>query len=126
MENKTLHWLEQSDYDADTAKYMFDGGRYFYAVFMCHLAIEKALKGLYFEKTKNIPPKTHNLIWLLNEMNLMPPQEKGQFIVKINSASVVTRYPENLKEIKKQYTKDIVKEFLENTNEVLKWIKTQC
>ena len=28
----------------DTAAYMFRGGRYMYTVFMCHLAIEKALK----------------------------------------------------------------------------------
>jgi len=26
---------------------MFSSGRYFYAVFMCHLSIEKSLKGLY-------------------------------------------------------------------------------
>jgi len=24
---------------------MYEGGRYFYAVFMCHLSVEKALKG---------------------------------------------------------------------------------
>jgi len=27
-------WLKQSDYDMETAEYMFQGGRYFYAVFM--------------------------------------------------------------------------------------------
>ena len=30
----------------DTATYMHEGGRHIYAVFMCHLSIEKALKGL--------------------------------------------------------------------------------
>ena len=40
-------WFRQSDYDYDTAMFMHESGRYFYAVFMCHLSIEKALKGLY-------------------------------------------------------------------------------
>ena len=44
MSNKHEEWLKQADYDMDTAELMFSGGRYFYAVFMCHLSIEKALE----------------------------------------------------------------------------------
>ncbi len=29
-------WFLQADYDLDTAQYMFDGGRCFYCIFMCH------------------------------------------------------------------------------------------
>jgi len=42
-----MEWLKQAEYDLETAEYLFSGGRYLYSVFMCHLAIEKALKGLY-------------------------------------------------------------------------------
>ena len=34
-------WLKQSEYDMGIAKAMLKTGRYIYAVFMCHLAIEK-------------------------------------------------------------------------------------
>jgi HEPN domain-containing protein len=44
MVRRTEEWLRQADYDIDAAEYMYQGGRYVYAVFMCHLAIEKALK----------------------------------------------------------------------------------
>ncbi|MBX3058439.1 MAG: HEPN domain-containing protein [Anaerolineae bacterium] len=37
---------------------MFSNGRYFYVVFMCHLAIEKALKGLCSQVHNQAPPKT--------------------------------------------------------------------
>ena len=47
---------------------MFKEDRYFYAIFMCHLAIEKALKGLYQLKLEQVPPKTHNLIYLLDSL----------------------------------------------------------
>jgi HEPN domain-containing protein len=39
-------WLLQSDYDITTAEAMYESGRYFYAVFMCHLSLEKCLKGM--------------------------------------------------------------------------------
>jgi HEPN domain-containing protein len=125
VDKKTGQWLEQSDYDMNTAEYMFTGGRYFYAVFMCHLSIEKALKGLYYEKLKKVPPRTHNLISLANELEIKLPEEEGKFVVKINSASIVTRYPEDLEELKKQYTKDVVKDMLEKAKKVIKWIKAQ-
>ena len=67
MDKKILEWLKQADYDMDTAEFMCRGGRYFYAVFMCHLAIEKALKGLYQRNLQETPPKTHNLIYLLSK-----------------------------------------------------------
>lgn len=47
MPKEPDEWLRQAEYDMETAEFMLNGGRYFYAVFMCHLAIEKALKGLY-------------------------------------------------------------------------------
>src|SRR3990167_9354454 len=62
MVKKPEEWLNQADYDMDTSEYMFNGGRYIYAVFMCHLSIEKALKGLYQNRYSKIPPKTHNLL----------------------------------------------------------------
>ncbi|PIP38929.1 MAG: hypothetical protein COX19_09905 [Desulfobacterales bacterium CG23_combo_of_CG06-09_8_20_14_all_51_8] len=66
MSDKHEEWLKQADYDMDTADAMFRSGRYFYAVFMCHLSIEKSLKGLYTKVLDEIPPKTHNLLYLQN------------------------------------------------------------
>ncbi len=125
MDSRAKEWLKQSDYDLETAKFMASGGRYFYSVFMCHLSIEKALKGLYEEKIDKIPPKTHNLILLMNKMNIKPKKKLGIFLVKLNEASITTRYPESLEEIQKNYTEDFVKEMVINTEEVLKWIRKQ-
>ncbi|MCL0094232.1 HEPN domain-containing protein, partial [Dehalococcoidia bacterium] len=38
---------------------MLQSGRYVYVIFMCHLSIEKTLKGILTEETSTIPPKTH-------------------------------------------------------------------
>ena len=125
MEKRTVEWINHSDYDMDTAVYMYDGGRYIYAVFMCHLAIEKALKGLYYEKHLSIPPKSHNLIYLLNQMGIKPPPDHGKFIVKINEASIPTRYPQNLVKLQKVYSKAVVDDILTQGREVVAWIKMQ-
>ncbi len=104
---------------------MHKGGRHIYAVFMCHLAIEKALKGLYYEKKRKIPPKSHNLVYLLNEIGINPPKVPGRFIVKLGEASIPTRYPENLAKLQQIYSEAVVKNVLLEGQEVIIWIKEQ-
>lgn len=125
MSEKHEEWLKQADYDMDTADAMFSSGRYFYAVFMCHLSIEKSLKGLYSKKLHEVPPKTHNLIYLLNKIGKKPDQKLEKFITKLNTASVATRYPDDLAKIQSAYTEEITKEMIEKSKDALKWVKTQ-
>ena len=117
-------WLEQSEYDIDTADAMLRTGRYFYAVFMCHLSIEKALKGVYQFKQNDLQPKTHNLIRLLHKSNIAPNESVFRFIVKLNEASVATRYPEDIKVISVQYDRSKALEIITQTKETLQWIKS--
>lgn len=118
-----MSW-KQADYDLETADFMFKGGRFFYTVFMCHLSIEKALKGLYHKKLDEIPPKTHNLVYLINKVGFKPPEEIGRFLVRLNQARIVTRYPEDLALLQREYTQTIVKEMLSKTRGTLEWIRT--
>ena len=125
MSKNPQEWLKQADYDIKTAEIMFDNKRYFYAVFMCHLSIEKALKGLYLERLKEIPPKVHNLVYLLNKIGFKPSEPTGKFLIKLNEASIVTRYPEELDKLQKDFTQPVVKDILLKSKEALEWIKTQ-
>lgn len=118
-------WLKQSEYDFDTARYMHDGKRFYYAVFMCHQSVEKALKGLFQNKTGKIPEKTHSLVYLLNQMQLKPEEKIAKLIIKLNAANVMVRYPEDIEKLSKEYDAEKVGKILERCEEVLKWIKTQ-
>jgi len=82
------------------------GGRYFYAVFLCHLAVEKALKGCYYERLGKVPPKVHNLVYLLTEMEMRPLSDVGRFMVRLNEANITTRYPKSLEKVTAAYTED--------------------
>jgi len=120
-----LEWFKQADYDLATAKVMFKSRRYIYTVFMCHLSIEKALKGLYGKILTNEPPKIHDLINLLDKIQLAVPLELKDFIGQINQMSIVTRYPDNLSNLQKVLSHKTAYNILTHTNEVLKWLKKE-
>ena len=50
MKSMTEHWLNLAEYDLETARAMLQSERYLYVTFMCHLTLEKALKGLIAEQ----------------------------------------------------------------------------
>jgi len=111
------------DYDLATAQQMFKAGRYVYVIFMCHLAVEKSLKAVIFAKTKKLPPKTHDLIYLINLGDIKLASDLLDFVGIINNAGVMTRYPEDLSNLIANYPKEIVKEYLTKTTKVIKCIK---
>ncbi len=123
MKKETLNWLKMVEYDVKTAEQMFETGRYVYVIFMCHLAIEKALKAVVCEETNKIPPKTHDLIYLINSGNIELPGDLLDFIGIINNAAIVTRYPEDMVKLVSSYPKSAAKKYLENMLEVIKCIK---
>jgi len=116
-------WFKQADYDLDTAEFMFSGERYFYSVFMCHLSIEKSLKGLYIRKFKDAPPKTHNLLYLLEFIDPDLPEDMYDFVFTLNRVSVMTRYPDNLQKMLEEYNKEKTNEILGKSKELLRWLK---
>jgi len=123
MDKYSESFKESAEYDLKTAENMLNDGRFIYVVFMCHLAIEKMLKAIAAQATKKIPPKTHNLIYLIKLANLNLPQNLFDFITKINNASIVTRYPEDFSELIEAYPENVAKDYLDNTKEVIKCLR---
>ena len=118
-------WLLQADYDMETAEANLKTDRYIYVVFMCHLAIEKALKGAWFKKFEKDPPRTHSLTFLIDAVELEIPDEMAPYLMQLTTVSVPTRYPEQLQELQKVYDEDRTRKILNRGKEVLEWIKTQ-
>lgn len=112
-----------SEYDIGTAEHMLSTGRYLYVIFMCHLALEKILKAHVTEVTKEVPRKTHDLLYLVEKVNLKVPREYLDFIGKINNTSVPTRYPEDLQSLLKEFPKNVAEDYLQRTKEVIAWLQ---
>jgi HEPN domain-containing protein len=121
-----LEWLNQSEYDLDTAQDMIDSGRYIYAAFMCHLAVEKALKALVVKQTGNAPPKVHNLVYLMELAGAVLEDDDLRFLGRLGSAGVATRYPEDLGRALKQYPPAVAREYLEKARNLVRCLKQQA
>ena len=65
------------------------------------------------------------MIYLLNEIGIKPPENQGRFVVKLNEASIPTRYPENLGNLQRAYNEIVVRDLLVKTKELIQWIKNQ-
>jgi len=118
-------WFFQSDYDLETASYMLQSGRNVYCMFMCHLSLEKALKGLFVKQLNQFPPKLHDLMYFVDKMELTPEETIRNFMLWLNRMGITTRYPEDLRSMIRLYTSEQTKDILQQTKKVLQWIKMQ-
>ena len=123
MRKETSNWLKMVEYDIATAAQMLKTGRYVYVIFMCHLAIEKELKAVVCEETNKLPPKTHDLIYLLGLGRIKLSDDLLDFVGIINNAGVVTRYPEDLAKLVSSYPKTVAKKYLDKTIRVIRCVK---
>jgi HEPN domain-containing protein len=124
MDKIAKNWVATSNYDIQTADAMYKAGRYLYVVFMSHLAIEKMLKALLAHKyPENVPPKIHNLINLSQRAEIALPENLNDFLQRLDNVSVVTRYPEDLRTLSKEFNQDTAKLILTDTKRMIKWLK---
>ena len=70
-----------------------------------------------------MPAKSHNLLYLMKKVNLELPSEYFDFINMINSASIPTRYPEDLEKALKNYPKSVARDYLQQTEGIISWLK---
>jgi HEPN domain-containing protein len=122
-------WLFQAQYDIDSAEHMLSGGRYIYAVFMAHLALEKALKGVYTFYLNIDPPRTHNLILLherienKNDLGLNPDQ--NEVIEFLNEKSIPSRYPDVLIKTLDEFKEEETVKLINDVKEIILCLKQQ-
>jgi HEPN domain-containing protein len=105
---------------------MYSTGRYIYAVFMSHLSIEKAFKGLWAKKFQEDAPRTHNLEYLREKLSInFPTQNLYDTILRLNKVCIPIRYPDDLQKISKEFPENITQSIINNTKDVLEWLKSQ-
>jgi HEPN domain-containing protein len=92
---------------------------------MCHLSLEKGLKGLFHNRTGEYPPKSHNLIFFVERIGLEISDEDLEFVFSLNKVSVPTRYPENLRDLIRDFNQGDTLAILNGSKKILTWIKKQ-
>jgi len=122
---KYEEWFFQSDYDLETAYQMLLSGRNIYCIFMCHLSLEKALKGLFIKRINEFPQKLHDLIYFVNRISLSLEDTNLNFLMWLNRMGIITRYPEDLRNMITLFTQEQTSNAYEQTKIIQQWIKQQ-
>lgn len=125
MLDSTRKWIDISDEDLSMAEISFEHGRYLHMTFFCQQSIEKALKGLYFEKKQQTPPRKHDLLALSASCELLDELsiEQKTFLATVSEYYIESRYPEDRANLAKTCTQEFAEQMLDETKEVLAWVK---
>ena len=118
----SMEWINQAGYDMETGQALLTAGRYIYCVFMCHLALEKALKAMYVTHYNKNAPKVHSLVYLAQSVKLQTTVEIRDFLENLDEISVPVRYPEELDVLLKGFSKEKTEEIFGKTKEALAWL----
>ena len=124
MNEVVSNWVRSSRYDIKTAEALYISRRYVYVIFMCHLAVEKALKAVVLDRRKKSAPKTHDLVRLVELSEITVPDRHRPIIAHLSEASVPTRYPEDMSKLVRYYNRSAAQRYLKETKELLRWLRT--
>ena len=113
------YWVDTAQNDWITVEALFDAKRYMHCLFWAHLVLEKLAKAHWVKTHEdNIPPKVHNVVWLLEESNVNLGEDTVHFLRKFNDFQLSGRYPDYTNNIYKKCTKEATYKQLEKIKEV--------
>jgi len=101
------YWLQTAEDNISTAQSMLLSGHYDWSLFVGHLALEKVLKALVVKHTETTPPKIHDLVKLSRLANVTLSKEQEEYLFVVNTFNLEARYPEYLREMNKNVTKEV-------------------
>ncbi len=124
MRKEIKNWSDQANDDFDSAKFNFNGKKFYVAAFLCQQAVEKALKALFLYEKKGEVPQSHSLIYLAT--NTSVPKSFYSFLKELTPKFIDTRYPDASVDLPSRiYDEENTKRILDKTKDVLAWIKNQ-
>ena len=115
-------WLRQAKRDLRAAEHLLAGGFYPHATVIAHLAVEKALKGLYRARLDRHPPVTHDLQYLAERTALTVPADLREALDLLRNESILRLYPDRAFEDAPDYGCEHARERVTAAHALLNWI----
>jgi HEPN domain-containing protein len=120
IQKQIKYWINGAEDDIVTAELLIREKRNLHGLFFCHLVIEKAIKAHLVKRTKDVAPRTHNLVLLSENAELDFDEDTQIFLGILMKYQLQGRYPEYSPVLPEQI---IVNEYFTKTKELLKWLK---
>lgn len=122
LKKQIEYWINTAEDDLSTAELLILNKKYLHGLFFCHLCIEKAIKAHVVRVSNNVPPKVHNLAFLLGLTDLSLSEEDKDFCAILMTYMLEGRYPElypSIPSIEK------LNEYLLKTKILFQWLKAK-
>lgn len=116
-------WLRSATEDLATAESLFKLKRYNFALFCCHLVIEKILKALFIKNKDQYPLVSHDLVKIARRADLDLTQEVINQLAEITTFNVEARYDIDKTKLYKKATKSFTKKYMMLTFSLFKDFK---
>jgi HEPN domain-containing protein len=116
------YWRTGGDEDFAAAESLLEKGHLRHSLFFAHLAVEKILKAHVTSRTKDVPPRIHNLIRLTEIAGLKLDVDREQFLREFGAYQLEGRYPDSGQV---PIDSDLTRDELSRAKEMLLWLKKQ-
>ena len=119
------YWIKSSDEDYNVMKILYNNKKNSYCLFFGQMVIEKLLKAIYAKNNKRNPyaPKTHDLLFLAEKLNLKLTEEQEVTLNEITTFNLSTRYDDYKRAFYNKCTDEYTKEQITKIKEVKLWLE---
>lgn len=118
-------WIENANEDYNVMLDLKEKNRNTYCLFFGQMVIEKLLKALYAKNNKGGPyaPKTHDLLYLAEKLNLELTEEQEVTLNEITTFNLSTRYDDYKRAFYNKCTDEYTQEQINKIKEVKAWLE---
>jgi HEPN domain-containing protein len=113
------YWRKGGEEDWAVGSRLVKEGNIRHGLFLAHLAIEKIIKAHICRNTKDLAPKMHNLLGLLDRSGLSISEEDAAFLADLNQYNIEGRYPEMYGE---PPSADEAKKIIDTSERIFGWL----
>jgi len=122
FEKTISYFRESSEKDWAIAQRLFISKDYAYALFFCHLALEKLLKSIVVATTDKAAPYIHDLAKLATIVGMALDEETEKSLEEITDFNIATRYDDEKIGFYKKCTKPYAEKYMEITRTLITWL----
>lgn len=119
------YWRESSDQNYATMQNLVKTHEYSWALFLGHLVIEKLIKALYVNKLQKHPLFSHDLLRLLNKIDIELPDGYDEWLDEITTFNLNARYDDYKHNFNKRCTIEFANEWTGKIEILRTWLISQ-
>jgi HEPN domain-containing protein len=117
------YWVLIAEKDWEIAQKLYLSNDFVYCLFFTHLAFEKIAKALWVKNHEdNFPPKTHNIVYILEKSDIHLNDEQKDYLLLLNDFQLESRYPDYKQKIFNICDKQFTDEILIIANKIKLWL----